>query len=119
MHGFGAAALILNIRTIIENQELKLNNLSMTTVLGKYADAWLIEQMHISFPSSDEHGENEAYPNKELERTKYCLTAFSITAYIHIFLRGSSGNGVSEFLLSVGIELLYSYIYTRFCKEAG
>ena len=73
MYGFGTSALILNIRTIIENQESKLDNLRMTTVLGKYADAGLIEQMHISFPSSDEHYENEAYPNKELEERNIVL----------------------------------------------
>ena len=58
-------------------------------------------------------------PGLPEETGQIWFDSFSITAYINIFLRGSSCNGASEFPLSVGRELLYSYIYTRFFKEAG
>lgn len=55
-----------NIKTVIQNNEVKLNNLRLSMTLVKNNTGWLIELMHISFPT-EAHEEKEAYPIKELE----------------------------------------------------
>ncbi|MBF0376570.1 MAG: diguanylate cyclase [Desulfamplus sp.] len=68
----GIASCELNIRTKIVNQELKLNNLRLTLILVKTKGVWLIEHMHLSFPTHI-HEDNESYPIKELEERNVVL----------------------------------------------
>ena len=56
----------LDIETSIMDQQLKLSNLRISTVFQKVDNNWLIEHMHISFPT-DVHDADEAYPLKEIE----------------------------------------------------
>ena len=56
----------LNIETSIMDQYLKLNNLRISTVFRKVKNKWLLEHMHLSFPS-DVHDADESYPLKEIE----------------------------------------------------
>ncbi|MCX8057860.1 MAG: diguanylate cyclase [Spirochaetes bacterium] len=55
-----------NVRLSISKQEVKLNNLRLSMVWIKNNDKWYIEHMHISLPTAA-HGEEEAYPIKEIE----------------------------------------------------
>ncbi|MCX7983906.1 MAG: nuclear transport factor 2 family protein [Bacteroidetes bacterium] len=63
----------LNVCTKILDQELKLNKIRLSLILVKFEVQWLIVHMHISFPT-EAHGENEAYPIKELEERNKVLT---------------------------------------------
>jgi len=56
----------LNFRTVIENQELHLNNLRMQIVLHHDGQKVTIAAMHVSFPTQV-HGADESFPLKELE----------------------------------------------------
>lgn len=62
----------LNIKTFISGQQIKLNNLRFSIVLKKKKMKWEIVHLHMSFPSVD-HGENESYPVKELEKRNKIL----------------------------------------------
>ena len=62
----GLVNCVLNIETIIIGQILKFNNLRSSFTFVKKTNSWLIEHIHMSFPSK-EHEEDEAYPIKELE----------------------------------------------------
>ncbi len=62
----------INIETFINNQLIKLNDLRSSFLLVKTKGKWLIEHHHISLPTS-EHGEDEAYPLKELEERNIVL----------------------------------------------
>ena len=68
----GIVSLELNLDITIANQKLKLKNLRISLVFQKYGDDWLIDHKHISFPAT-EHGEDESYPNKELEERNVVL----------------------------------------------
>lgn len=68
----GIISCELNISTEIMNQEIKLNNLRLSSVFIKNNLEWLMEHMHISFPTNA-HGENEPYPIKELEERNILL----------------------------------------------
>ncbi|MBI9048126.1 MAG: diguanylate cyclase [Anaerolineaceae bacterium] len=56
----------LNINTTIMEQSLKLNDLRISAVFQKTDSVWLLEHMHISFPTAV-HEADEAYPLKEIE----------------------------------------------------
>ncbi len=57
----------LDMRTQILGQELALLNARVTALFRTDANGeWLLEHQHLSLPTSA-HGENEAYPVKELE----------------------------------------------------
>lgn len=56
----------LNIKAFVSNHEFKFFNLRLSLVWVKREDKWLIEHMHISFPT-ETHEEGEAYPIKEIE----------------------------------------------------
>ncbi|MCX7786718.1 MAG: diguanylate cyclase [Spirochaetes bacterium] len=56
----------LDVETQILEQNIKLHNIRLTTVLTMKDQGIRLQGMHISFPTSV-HGENEAYPLKELE----------------------------------------------------
>ena len=62
----GIVSCELNIKTIILEQTLSLNNFRLSIFFRKSPEGWLLEHMHISLPTV-EHDENEAYPIKELE----------------------------------------------------
>lgn len=62
----GIVSSELDIKTNILDQKIALNNLRISVFFSKNERKWLIEHMHISFPTL-EHGEEEAYPLKELE----------------------------------------------------
>lgn len=61
----------LNIVTTIAGQELKLNGLRLSLTLCK-RERWLIEHMHISFPT-EVHDSGESFPLKELEERNKVL----------------------------------------------
>ncbi len=63
---------IINIKTTVMDQELRLNHLRMSLVLHKSASGWHIAHKHISFPSVEHEGD-EAYPLKELEERNVIL----------------------------------------------
>lgn len=68
----GVVMCMMNIRTLIANQELKLNHLRLSLTFVKMQTGWLIAHMHISFPTV-EHESQEAYPLKELEERNRLL----------------------------------------------
>lgn len=63
----GITTCELHLHTQIQGQEIHLNNLRQSLVWKRHESGrWVIEHLHISFPST-EHGQDESYPNKELE----------------------------------------------------
>jgi diguanylate cyclase (GGDEF)-like protein len=68
----GIVTCELNLSTIIEGQALKLNHLRASLVFAKQGARWLIEHMHLSFPSTA-HEADESYPIKELEERNQVL----------------------------------------------
>jgi diguanylate cyclase (GGDEF)-like protein len=62
----------LNVTTTIQNQNLKLNNLRISIVFHKVHQQWLIEHMHLSFPTQV-HTKDESYPIKEIEARSQVL----------------------------------------------
>lgn len=68
----GIVTCELDIKTRIMDQELSLNNLRLSIFFAKSHKNWLIEHMHISFPTLAHEGE-EAYPIKELEERNQIL----------------------------------------------
>lgn len=71
LENVGIIACEISIQTEIMNQKIALNNLRITMVMIKNSE-WLIENQHVSFPSS-EHDEDESYPIKELEERNEVL----------------------------------------------
>ena len=63
---------VLHIRTEIFNQEIKVNHLRMSMFLSRGDGLWQAEHIHISLPT-EIHGEEEAYPVKELEERNLVL----------------------------------------------
>ena len=63
----------LNIRTMIEEQEVRLKNMRQTLVFSRIDGRWLIKHLHMSFPAVGEHGTDESYPNRELEEQTVVL----------------------------------------------
>jgi diguanylate cyclase (GGDEF)-like protein len=55
-----------DIITSIMEQQLKLNNLRISAVYQNVDGNWLMEHMHLSFPT-EAHDADEAYPIKEIE----------------------------------------------------
>jgi diguanylate cyclase (GGDEF)-like protein len=68
----GIVTCEFDLSTIIEGQALKLNHLRASLVFAKQGARWLIEHMHLSFPSTD-HDADESYPVKELEERNQVL----------------------------------------------
>ena len=69
----GVVMCELNIRTMIEEQELRFKNMRQTLVFSRIDGNWLIRHLHISFPAAEEHGADESYPNRELEEQTVVL----------------------------------------------
>jgi len=72
VNAIGIASCELNIQTHILDQEVKFNNLRLTIVFRNSQNQWLIEHMHISFPT-EAHEDDESYPIKELEERNKVL----------------------------------------------
>ncbi|MCX8084478.1 MAG: diguanylate cyclase [Calditerrivibrio sp.] len=56
----------INFEFYLLNTTVKFNHIRISSIWVKHQDRWLMEHKHISFPTK-EHGEDEAYPLKELE----------------------------------------------------
>lgn len=69
----GFASAQVDMSTLIQGQTVQFFKLRNTVIFKKFDDAWLIEFMHISLPTT-EHGSNESYPVKELEDRMAVLT---------------------------------------------
>ncbi|MBF0235622.1 MAG: diguanylate cyclase, partial [Desulfamplus sp.] len=72
LNNIGIVSCELNIKTQIAGQELKFSNLRLSLMLVKTEGTWLIEHMHLSFPTHAHEG-NESYPIKELEERNVVL----------------------------------------------
>jgi diguanylate cyclase (GGDEF)-like protein len=68
----GLISCTLNLDLMLYQQALKLNDIRYTLVFVKNNNQWLIEHKHMSYPSI-EHGENEPYPIKEIEKRNVVL----------------------------------------------
>lgn len=68
----GIVSCELDIKTIVLEQELSLNNLRLSMFFVKTDEDWIVEHMHISFPTLEQDQE-EAYPIKELEERNKIL----------------------------------------------
>ncbi|SFC12526.1 diguanylate cyclase (GGDEF) domain-containing protein [Marinospirillum celere] len=68
----GLVTCELNIKTRILDQELKLNSIRCSCVLLNKKQNWLLYHLHLSLPTND-HGEGESYPIKELEENNQLL----------------------------------------------
>ncbi|WP_006787838.1 GGDEF domain-containing protein [Thiorhodospira sibirica] len=68
----GIVTCALSLRTTIADQALTLNHLRISLVFAKHGTRWLIEYVHLSFPSTA-HGADESYPIKELEARNQVL----------------------------------------------
>ncbi len=68
----GIVACELNLKLFILKEEVRLNKLRYTTVWIFNHNNWQIEHKHISLPTV-EHGEDEAYPLKEIEERNVVL----------------------------------------------
>lgn len=62
----GIVALELNLDLSILDQRVRMNGTRFTMVFERTADGWTLTHQHVSMPTSV-HGENEAYPLKEIE----------------------------------------------------
>ena len=69
----GLASAQMDMSTVIQGQVMQFFKLRKTVIFKKFDDAWLIEFMHISLPTT-EHGSDESYPVKELEDRMAVLT---------------------------------------------
>lgn len=61
-----------SIKAFFKNYYFKFNHLRLSMTWVKHEKNWLIESMHISFPT-DVHKEGEAYPIKEIEEQNIVL----------------------------------------------
>ena len=64
---------VMDISTTIAGQKLVLRSLRMTLVVSRQAESFQIEHLHVSLPTT-EHGDDEAFPVKELEERNTVLT---------------------------------------------
>lgn len=69
----GVVIADMDISTLIAQQQMTFRDLRMTLIFCRQADRWLIEHLHVSLPTV-EHGEDEAFPVKELEERNAALT---------------------------------------------
>lgn len=70
--GSGVCSCRLDIRTMVQNQHLRINGLRLTLAFALEEGSWRIRHMHLSLPTT-EHGDNESYPIKELEERNAVL----------------------------------------------
>lgn len=62
----GLVVAELDVATTIAQQRLQFHDLRMSMVFRRHGRTWRIIHMHVSLPTT-EHGDDEAYPVKELE----------------------------------------------------
>jgi len=68
----GLVSAELDLKTTVLAQTLALNHLRLTLIFTRHGSDWLIEYKHLSLPTQA-HGEDEAYPVKELEARNQVL----------------------------------------------
>ncbi|MCX8026287.1 MAG: diguanylate cyclase [Thermodesulfovibrionales bacterium] len=68
----GIVCCELDLETDVLNHKMVLKNIRFSSVWIKYDDNWLLENMHLSFPT-EIHGEDECYPIKEIEEQNIVL----------------------------------------------
>ncbi|WP_026332976.1 diguanylate cyclase domain-containing protein [Thioalkalivibrio sp. ALE20] len=64
--GVAIASCVLDLHTTIARQAVRFNGVRHSLVWSRHDDVWRLEHIHVSFPGV-EHGDDEAYPAKELE----------------------------------------------------
>lgn len=69
----GYNTALLNLKTMIFDQEVKFFSMRLTIIWAKHDGLWKMEHMHLSFPSSSAHCEDESFPVKELEERNKVL----------------------------------------------
>ncbi|MCS6969679.1 MAG: nuclear transport factor 2 family protein [Planctomycetota bacterium] len=65
-------ALVLHMRTVIANQELRFNGMRLSLVFVGDGPRWRIAHMHLSLPTTA-HGADESFPVRELEERNRVL----------------------------------------------
>ncbi|MFB1486119.1 MULTISPECIES: diguanylate cyclase [unclassified Thiocapsa] len=68
----GLVSAELDLHTTVLDQTLTLSHLRLTLIFTRHGSDWLIEYKHLSLPTQA-HGEDEAYPIKELEARNQVL----------------------------------------------
>jgi len=68
----GFVSAELDLKTTVLDQTLALSHLRLTLIFTRHGPDWLIEYKHLSLPTQA-HGEDEAYPIKELEARNQVL----------------------------------------------
>ena len=69
----GVVVAELDVATTIAQQRLQFHDLRMSMVFRRHGRSWRIIHMHVSLPTT-EHGDDEAFPVKELEERNAVLT---------------------------------------------
>jgi len=69
----GYNSALLNFKTMMLDQEVQFFCLRLTIIWARHDGLWKMEHMHLSFPSSSAHCEDESFPVKELEERNKVL----------------------------------------------
>ena len=69
----GYNTALLNFKTMMFDQEVQFFCMRLTLIWARHDGLLKMEHMHLSFPSSDAHCEDESFPVKELEERNKVL----------------------------------------------
>lgn len=113
--GVGYITSELNLKTVIEEQPVSFQHLRMSLAVTKDKDAWLVRQLHVSFPTAA-HEAGESYPVKKLKEQKEFLERVveEKTAQLEAALRKSAHQANTDQLTG----LKNRYFMDQALKEA-